>query len=535
MPYDKTPKNQMSITLDKNYIFKNILLFLFSILTPVFLYYTFPVRHFFFLAWIAFVPLLINLLKMKFWPAFFTAYANGLIFYFVFYRWLNQFHPWSIYFIAPFFGFLYFAVPLLLIRLLYLKNKPGGVFIAPAIWVASEFIKSRGNLALPSGDLAMSQVNQLYFIQFADITGQAGISYLIFLVNMALAYLADIIYLEKQKWTKLQTRIFITVSGILFCVFLYGVIKVHSAKWANSMSAGIVQTAHYPQDKWTEKYRDFLREYELAVEALAPANPQFIVFPETALNMFYNFEGEKNTESGEEVVSKIAHIAKIYQIPLVMGGLEFSKKFGTINKYNSIFVFNKDGQFQGSYRKRKLVAFGESGAFTQILPWLQNKINRDSRTIMFEPGKSANLFTISAPGRNISFGNLVCFEASDGSLAREYVKNGADLLLIESSDLWSNSIDGMVQNAAFSVYRAIENRVPVARSSNGGMSFYVDPLGNPSGALPLGQAGIMPVQIQFLQNNFSLYKIFGNWFVYFCFMVSLAGSFIVIKRNSKNK
>ena len=525
--------NVLKIIPGKNiFALKTSVLVLLAIVSPILLYFIFPPRNLYFLAWVAFTPLLLVIIQVQFRMAFFITCANGFVFYYFFYFWLNRFHPWSIYFITPFFGLLYFTLPLMIIRYLYLKNKLKTIFIAPAIWVVAEYIKSSGNLALPSGDLAISQINQTALIQFADITGQSGVSYIVFLANMAFAFFIDSILLEKQKWAATHSRLVLSLTTLFVTILLYGFFKIQTAKWGKSISVGIVQTAHYPNEKWSEKYRWFLDEYEQSVQQLAPLNPKLIVFPETALNIFYNFEGEQNTERAEEAVSKISALAKNYQIPIVIGGFEFSREYDTMRRYNSIFLFKPDGSLRSKYRKRKLVAFGESPAFNQLLPWLQEKINRDLHTIMFQTGDTSNIFTILNDDETISFGNLICFESSNGDLAREYIKNGASFLLNESSDLWSNSLDVMVQNASFSVYRAIENRVPVARSSNGGPSFYVDATGRVRQALPLGQAGVIPVQMQFLQNNFSLYKIWGDWFVYACFAVSLAGIFNLIKNKN---
>lgn len=90
--------------------------------------------------------------------------------------------------------------------------------------------------------------------------------------------------------------------------------------------------------------------------------------------------------------------------------------------------------------------------------------------------------------RGWSYGPLICYESLFGGLARRQARNGADILVNVTSDVWFGTpgaglgAPGLRQHASHMVLRALETRTPVARAANGGFSFILDPLGRVVGA-----------------------------------------------------
>jgi apolipoprotein N-acyltransferase len=74
-------------------------------------------------------------------------------------------------------------------------------------------------------------------------------------------------------------------------------------------------------------------------------------------------------------------------------------------------------------------------------------------------------------------GVLVCFEGIFPELARDYVRKGSDLLVNITNDAWFGRSSAPYQHLAMSRFRAVENRVWVARAANTGISAIVAPSG----------------------------------------------------------
>ncbi|MCK4349757.1 MAG: apolipoprotein N-acyltransferase, partial [Candidatus Krumholzibacteria bacterium] len=89
------------------------------------------------------------------------------------------------------------------------------------------------------------------------------------------------------------------------------------------------------------------------------------------------------------------------------------------------------------------------------------------------------------------FGVLICFESAFSYFARDYVLNGADILVNITNDGWFGSTRGPEQHAELAILRAVENRVPLYRAANTGISMVVDPTGRISAKVGLDKPGMI--------------------------------------------
>jgi len=72
---------------------------------------------------------------------------------------------------------------------------------------------------------------------------------------------------------------------------------------------------------------------------------------------------------------------------------------------------------------------------------------------------------------------MICFEDTVPSLSREAVRAGARLLVLMTNDAWFNGSIEPLQHMNQSVFRAVENGVPLVRAANSGVSCAVDAVG----------------------------------------------------------
>ena len=73
---------------------------------------------------------------------------------------------------------------------------------------------------------------------------------------------------------------------------------------------------------------------------------------------------------------------------------------------------------------------------------------------------------------------LICYESIYGEFVAEFVRNGAQILLIITNDGWWGNTPGHEQHLSFARLRAIECRRSVARSANTGISGFVNQRGD---------------------------------------------------------
>ena len=77
---------------------------------------------------------------------------------------------------------------------------------------------------------------------------------------------------------------------------------------------------------------------------------------------------------------------------------------------------------------------------------------------------------------------MVCFESTFPQHNRQFVLNGAEVLVYLVNDGWYLTNPEPKQHAKQAIFRAIEFRRPVIRCANTGISQIIDINGNPYGA-----------------------------------------------------
>jgi apolipoprotein N-acyltransferase len=154
---------------------------------------------------------------------------------------------------------------------------------------------------------------------------------------------------------------------------------------------------------------------------------------------------------------------------LLFGSPAYSRDTGGIRYLNSAFLLSPTAQILGRSDKIHLVPFGEYVPLSGFLPFI-NKLVAGIGD--YSPGEINPL-----PIQGHQLGVLVCYEVIFPELAREYVRQGSDLLVNITNDAWFGTSSAPWQHLAMARFRAIENRVWLARAANTGISAFVSPSG----------------------------------------------------------
>jgi len=80
----------------------------------------------------------------------------------------------------------------------------------------------------------------------------------------------------------------------------------------------------------------------------------------------------------------------------------------------------------------------------------------------------------------------ICWENIFPELVRAFVKRGAQFIVNITNEAWFGETAAPRQFLAMSVFRAVENRVPVVRSANTGISCIITPTGEIIGRVQEG-------------------------------------------------
>ncbi len=469
---------------------------LLSIASALLLIFSFPNFNLSFFAFTGFVPIFFALEKKSKKQAFWIFYLCGVIFYFGVLYWLIHVTLAGlillVLYLALYFGLFGFIFISLRSEVSCLRS-----LSIPAIWVLLEYLQSHLLTGFGWALLGYSQFKNLPLIQISDITGVYGVSFVIMMTNVA-------VYRSFRKSFKEA----IVASAVLVAIVGYGMIRENKGEWGRSIKVSVIQ-GNIPQElKWDpEAQEGILNKYIVLTKMAALDGPDLIIWPETSVPGYW---------SEYELRDRVLDLVKEIKKPLLIGVI--TERF---NRYfNSAILISKRGEVLGQYDKLHLVPFGEFIPFEKVFPKLRQIISVDIGD--FTPGKRFQVFKENL----FQFSVLICFEDIFPSLVRQFVKSGAENLVVITNDAWFKKTSAPYQHAAASVFRAIENRRSVIRSTNIGFSCFIEPTGKINGYVKdengesIFVTGYKTMNVS-VSKGLTFYTRFGDVFVGFCGIVCL--------------
>ncbi|MCB9462836.1 MAG: apolipoprotein N-acyltransferase [Candidatus Eisenbacteria bacterium] len=285
------------------------------------------------------------------------------------------------------------------------------------------------------------------------------------------------------------------------------------SKPAGTVRFGIVQANTPREVKWNEDYREIVvrdlvsKTYEIAHDA----RPDLILWPETAAPLLVMWYASLR----REVMTCVRDI----QTWTLVGTLDAKRVGEDTEQYNSAILFGPDGSDVFRYNKRKMVPFGELTPWRDSFPLLAKA---DFGQSEFTPGKTTGLVTIPDVGTVTC---LICFESTFPELSRRDVKDGAKFLVNITNDFWFGAGSGPIQHQQFAILRAVENRTPLVRCANTGISCVIDPYGRVQYPTELFTAVLHTCDVLPGEGG-SLYVQWGSWILYV--YAGCAGVFVIL-------
>ena len=469
-----------------------------------------------FLAWFGIVPLLYVLLHQKTYKSIFKiSFLWGLIYNFIVLFWIAMNIGTNVWIaiLTMFISVVIMSFNIVLICMIWFRISQSfpqfKLVIFPIIWAAIEFVRSYGILGFPWTSIANSQLDYLYLIQNSEITGIYGISFWLVMLNI----LVYQIFFENQNKKYMFFAFGIFIFPWIFGYYLY--FKTDVIVNDSSLSVTLIQPNINLADKRNFNFKEDNLEKLINQSNVAIKNgSQLIIWPESAVP----FHRLQFASQRKRIIERLF---KNNDASLLSGNIikEIS------DTYNSSILFDKHG-IKGTYHKRQPVPLAEHVPLSSIFSDLK-MLNIGSSN--FSKGKEDVLFNIN----DISFTGMICFESTFPEINRRHVNKGADALVYLVNDGWYETEPEPTQHARQAVYRAIENRRPVIRCANTGISMIVNEKGEIVKKIPLNSSGSLSTKIA--KNNYqTFYTRFGN--VFALILLAISGIFLLMTfiKNEKN-
>ena len=373
-----------------------------------------------------------------------------------------------------------------------------GVWLAPWLWVASEWLRAWLGWNFPWVLLGTSQTSVVPVVQLASVTGVYGLSALLALVSTAAAVVA-------LGGRREDRRGLIVVAAILVVVIAGGAWRVNRAALLSEgqpARIGLVQ-GNIPQEtKSNLAFRDSILDRYVALSRQAIASgAELVIWPEASTPFYF--------ERDDVLAAPIRRLAMQSKVPFVIGTdeLEPATKDHPERAYNTAVVVGSDGRSRGTYRKVRLVPFGEYVPYRKLLFFVAPLVEGIGD---FTPGSDFKVFDVEGT----RFSVAICYEAVYGAIGREFVNGGAQLLTTITNDAWFGRSSAAYQHFDQAALRAVEQGRYLVRAANTGITGAVDPYGRVIASAPLFEATTLTVDVRLLSDT-TIYNRAGDVVVWF--------------------
>jgi apolipoprotein N-acyltransferase len=365
-----------------------------------------------------------------------------------------------------------------------------GLWLAPAAWVAGEYLRGTLLSGFPWVVLGDSQIDVPPVAQIASVAGVYGVSLFVAFMNAALAY-------ALLASPRARVRTLAASAAILIGVAVWGAWRVADGSLVRAgtpIRVGLIQGNVEQKDKWDPRQaRRIFTTYIAMTRDAVKRGAQYVLWPESSTPFMF----EEN-ESGEQA---IRGLAREVGVPIQFGSDQMVRG-GTPHLYNAAFLIAPDGTTAAVYRKMQLVPFGE---FIPLQHWISFLSPLVGGLATFAAGDTVTMLPIGEHKASTA----ICYEVIFPHLAREAVERGSELLTTITNDGWYGTTSAPYQHFALASMRAIEQGRYLIRAANTGISGAVDPYGRVVAKSAIFEQTGMVVDVRFLQGR-TIYSRLGD-------------------------
>ena len=486
---------------------------------------------YYWITWVAFVPLLLAIEQISLRASYGLGLASGLIFSIIAGYWITDFLV-----IAKGYGM---APSMLLAGIFWLFSAQITALIAVALNGLRRW--SQRCLSFPVHDFVLfplvlasaysvipmlfpfhpanTQSRFLSALQAIEFTRLYGLDALIALVNiMVYRVLAgrfrhpipplNTALSVSKVWVPWGLSSFIVMSWFVYGAAVTRAWDQQLATWA-TVTVGIVQPNEAPSLARPAIFPGYSLAYppEMAMtERLAQAGAELVVWPETRYKGYFdqphvqNAYADRLAEAGVALLFQDAEqVAHRKTGQTTRRSDQYHSDQYHSDQYNSAVMIRSDGQPLAHYRKMKTMPFGESVPLAETFPILKSATNGvlAGFNTSLQRGTEHAAFNLGA----LTVIPLICYETLFPSFVQSAVppQTQGTVLIGLSNNGWFGDTVQPYQHMNASILRAVENRLPFVHVMNNGPSVVVLPNGRVLFQSQFREAGGYLVDVPYLR------------------------------------
>jgi apolipoprotein N-acyltransferase len=455
----------------------------------------FPTPSLWWFAYVALVPWLLLIRSARTGRrAAADGWLGGMGFMLAVHQWLMPSLHMFIVVLAALLGLLWAPWGLLVARLIggspSARRSVAAVVVVPSGWLMIELVRSWEGLGGPWGLLGASQWDVPPALRVASVGGVWLVSLGVVAVNTAVALLLAVPAARRAAGA---------------CLVAGAVAVGATAVWAprpeetGSARIAVVQPGVVEGPGSIE--RRLARGEELT-RGLAGRDVDLVVWGESSVGV--------DLSRSPETAGRVAALSRLVGAGVLVN-MDARRTDGPGHPgiYKSAVLVGPDGPTGDRYDKMRLVPFGEYVPARALLGWATSvgKAAGEDRLRGSEP------VVMDLPD-GLRLGPLVCFETAFPDMSRQLAKDGAQVLVAQSSTSTFQHSWAPAQHASLGALRAAETGRPMVHATLTGVSAVYGPEGERLGPLLGTDASEAAVYDVPLARGSTLYVRLGAWPVY---------------------
>jgi apolipoprotein N-acyltransferase len=501
------------------------MLLLLPVLTGLLLVASFPRFDQPYLAWIAFIPLVVFMVRVdKSVGSFFGGYVAGGIELFALLIWMPDVleHYGDLPFWLAWTGFVLLILLLACFpgaacyatKRLMRWGGDGFLLLFPAIWILIEYVQT----IIPFGGfpwllIGYTQSDWLGLIQIADLTGVYGVSFLVIWFSTAIFWLGRYKGRNIRAWWPALSAIVMFVACLLYGRASIGRWNGLRPDFTAAMLQGDLSADETPS-VLSGKYRE---GYTSMANELRSSAVDLLVLPESPTPVMY-----ENDAPYQAILKKLA---ARYTYGLIFNNIRSEETAEGVKYFNSAYYLDGKSKIPFVYDKIHLVPFGEYIPLKKLFVFMRT-VTQDVGE--FQPGGEIRLFMLGTNPVNAT----VCFEAIFPGLVRRFVRNGSRLIVNLTNDRWYGDSSAPFQHFSIARWRAVENRRYFLRAANSGISAVIEPTGRIQTSTGILKRTICEGRFTFCVVQ-TFYTRYGDAFVSLCAIIVFSFTILALTRGRK--
>lgn len=350
-------------------------------------------------------------------------------------------------------------------------------------------------------------------VQVAELGGPLAVALPLVAANLAIAELF-IARLEKRR---VRWKVAAALAAVPVLAGVYGAIRIPMVDAAVAAApkarVGVVQANMSLMAKREDASEGLRRHMALTRELEKEGKLDLVVWSETSVMRAVN-------EKLAPVLYRMQFTRRL-GVPAIFGGV-LVREVNDARHYvlfNSALASDKSGDIVGRYDKQFLLAFGEYLPFGGVFPKLYEWSPNSGR---FTPGKSFKPLPVDGHEAGV----FICYEDISPEFVNKIVDAGdPDLLVNMTNDAWFGDSTEPWIHLALAEFRAVEHRRYLVRSTNSGVSAFVDPVGRVVAHTQTFKEQALAHQIAWLEAT-TPYELYGDLPWWLATAVIALGAFV---------